>query len=237
MDRKTGNIVTADTCYRKIWLLRLFFEPISIYTIKVNYFYQNKSANQNVIFDSETFQLDDSDIPYRITPPASTKVYEVMIRPLPADAIYYPQQPLIEITRIKIATLANQEDKTITMIWSFVPYTAEYDFVYLLKDLTGDGYTEIERVHAYGILGSTVTAQILNYSYADFEKWILSKSHKEMVKRIKGLLYSKIIYLKLSNKWGSYIDPKRDFIKRSCQFQTFRPKKDIPLLVGIQTRN
>ncbi len=151
MDRKTGNIVTADTPVTEDMVVEAVFEPISIYTIKVNYFYQNKSSNQNVVFDSETFQLDDSDIPYRITPPASTKVYRSDDTTLPADAIYYPEQSVIEITQDQIATLANQEDKTITIDLEFVPYTAEYDFVYLLKDLTGDGYSEIERVHAYGI--------------------------------------------------------------------------------------
>ena len=226
MDRKTGNIVTADTPVTEDMVVEAIFEPISIYTIKVNYFYQNKSANQNVVFDSETFQLDDSDIPYRITPPASTKVYRSDDPSLPADAIYYPQQPLIEITQDQIATLANQEDKTITIDLEFVPYTAEYDFVYLLKDLTGDGYTEIERVHAYGILGSTVTAQILNYSYADFEKTDSVEITQRDGQELKVYYTRKSYTLSYQTNGGSYVEPQTGLYKEKLSISSVIPTKE-----------
>lgn len=61
-------------------------------------------------------------------------------------------------------------DKQITIDLEYVPYTAQYNVHYMLKDLTGDGYSEIEEVLNYGILHSTVRPQILTYSYANFEK-------------------------------------------------------------------
>lgn len=235
MDRKTGNIVTADTPVTEDMVVEAVFEPISIYTIKVNYFYQNKSANQNVVFDSETFQLDDSDIPYRITPPASTKVYRSDDPSLPADAIYYPQQPLIEITQDQIATLANQEDKTITIDLEFVPYTAEYDFVYLLKDLTGDGYSEIERVHAYGILGSTVTAQILNYSYADFEKTDPVEITQRSGQELKVYYTRKSYTLSYQTNGGSYIEPQTGLYKEKLPITSDIPTKEGYTFAGWYT--
>ena len=235
MDRKTGNIVTADTPVTEDMVVEAVFEPISIYTIKVNYFYQNKSSNQNVVFDSETFQLDDSDIPYRITPPASTKVYRSDDTTLPADAIYYPEQSVIEITQDQIATLANQEDKTITIDLEFVPYTAEYDFVYLLKDLTGDGYSEIERVHAYGILGSTVTAQILNYSYADFEKTDPVKITQKADQELKVYYTRKSYTLSYQTNGGSYIEPQTGLYEEKLPITSDIPTKEGYTFAGWYT--
>ena len=235
MDRKTGNIVTADTPVTEDMVVEAVFEPISIYTIKVNYFYQNKSTNQKVVFDSETFRLDDSDIPYRITPPASVKVYRSDDPSLATDAIYYPQQSVIEITQDQIVALANQEDKTITVDLEFVPYTAEYDYVYLLKDLTGDGYSEIERVRAYGILGSTVTAQILNYSYADFEKTDPVKITQKVGQELKVYYTRKSYTLSYQTNGGSYIEPQTGLYKGKLPITSVIPTKEGYTFAGWYT--
>ena len=44
-----------------------------------------------------------------------------------------------------------------------MPYTAEYTVHYMLKNLTGDDYTEIQSVTNHGVLGSTVRSQVLSY--------------------------------------------------------------------------
>ncbi len=225
IDRKTGDIVKAETLVTEDMVVEAVFEPISIYTIKVNYFYQNKSTNQKVVFDSETFRLDDSDIPYRITPPASVKVYRSDDPSLATDAIYYPQQSVIEITQDQIVALGNQEDKTITVDLEFVPYTAEYDYVYLLKDLTGDGYSEIERVRAYGILGSTATAQILNYSYADFEKTDPVKITQKVGQELKVYYTRKSYTLSYQTNRGSYIEPQTGLYKEKVPITSVTPTK------------
>ncbi|WJQ84952.1 InlB B-repeat-containing protein [Streptococcus parasuis] len=235
IDRKTGDIVTAETLVTEDMVVEAVFEPISIYTIKVNYFYQNKSTNQKVVFDSETFRLDDSDIPYRITPPASIKVYRSDDPSLATDAIYYPQQSVIEITQDQIVALANQEDKTITVDLEFVPYTAEYDYVYLLKDLTGDGYSEIERVRAYGNLGSTATAQILNYSYADFEKTDPVKITQKVGQELKVYYTRKSYTLSYQTNGGSYIEPQTGLYKEKLPITSVTPTKEGYTFAGWYT--
>lgn len=225
-DRKTGSIVTVDTPVTENMVVEAVFEPVSVYTIKVNYFYQNKSANQKVIFDSETFQLDAGDIPYRITPPASTKVYRSQDTTLAADAIYYPQRPIIEITSDQVAALANQEDKTLTIDLEFVPYTAEYDYIYLLKDLTGNGYTEIEKVHAYGILGSTVTAQVLDYDYAHFEKTSPVEITQKTGQQLKVYYTRKSYNLNYNSNGGDYIDPQTGLYNQRIPITSAIPERE-----------
>jgi uncharacterized repeat protein (TIGR02543 family)/LPXTG-motif cell wall-anchored protein len=171
-NQETGETVTADTVVNGDMTVVGQFEEIKIYTVTVHYYYFNNSANKNTVFETEIFQMEEREVPYRITPPASTKPEEDTS--LPNDTIYYPEQP-----RIEIADTAHLEsldagdgtvDKQITIDLEYVPYTAQYNVHYMLKDLTGDGYSEIEEVLNYGILHSTVRPQILTYSYANFEK-------------------------------------------------------------------
>lgn len=225
-DRKTGNIVTANTPVTENMVVEAVFEPISLYTIKVNYFYRNKTNNQNVTFDSETFQLAAEDIPYRITPPASTKVSKREDPTLSGDTIYYPQKPLIEITSEQVEPLVNQEDKTLTIDLEFVPYTAEYDFVYLLKDLTGNGYTEIERVRAYGLLGSTVTAQVLNYDYAHFERTTPEKITRKSGQELRVYYTRKTFNLSYNSNGGSNIPQQSGLYESQVRISTQIPTKE-----------
>lgn len=171
-NQETGETVTADTVVNGDMTVVGQFEEIKIYTVTVHYYYFNNSANKNTVFETEIFQMEEREVPYRITPPASTKLEEDTS--LPNDTIYYPEQP-----RIEIADTAQLEsldagdgtvDKQITIDLEYVPYTAQYNVHYMLKDLTGDDYSEIEEVLNYGILHSTVRPQILTYSYANFEK-------------------------------------------------------------------
>ncbi|MGC4441332.1 hypothetical protein ABXW85_20960, partial [Streptococcus suis] len=62
------------------------------------------------------------------------------------------------------------DDNYISERVQYVPYNAEYDVIYRLKNLTGSGYSDIQTDHVRGVLGSTVTPQILTYNYADFER-------------------------------------------------------------------
>ncbi|WP_153054766.1 hypothetical protein, partial [Streptococcus suis] len=88
---------------------------------------------------------------------------------LPAVAIYYPEKPILEFTGDKLEELDladGVDDNRISERVKFVPYNAEYEVVYKLKNLTGSGYSDIQTVPTRGVLGSTVTPQILTYSYA-----------------------------------------------------------------------
>ncbi|MCY7156755.1 InlB B-repeat-containing protein [Streptococcus gallolyticus subsp. gallolyticus] len=170
---ETHETVTADTIVTSDLTVKAVFTEISIYTVTVNYYYHNNSANQDVTFDKEIFQLEERDTPYPITPPTSTEVKREEDSTLTADAIYYPQEAVIELKSGDLAIkdeLDGNIDGKVTINLQYVPYTAEYTVHYMLKNLTGDDYTEIQSVINHGVLGSTVSPQVLSYDYAIFEK-------------------------------------------------------------------
>lgn len=170
---ETHETVTADTIVTSDLTVKAVFTEISIYTVTVNYYYHNNSANQDVTFDKEIFQLEERDTPYQITPPTSTEVKREEDSALTADAIYYPQEAVIELKSGDLAIkdeLDGNIDGKVTINLQYVPYTAEYTVHYMLKNLTGDDYTEIQSVINHGVLGSTVSPQVLSYDYAIFEK-------------------------------------------------------------------
>lgn len=172
-NRDTGEKVDENTVVTGNMTVEAVFVPIDIYTIEVTYFYHNNSKNQDVIIDKETVQLEASDTPYQITPPNSTQVSSQVDTSLPADAIYYPEKPILELTaeNLKKLDLADgQEDRKISQSIKYVPYNAEYEVYYMLKNLNGTGYSQIQLVPTKGVLGSTVTPQILTYNYATYEK-------------------------------------------------------------------
>lgn len=170
---ETHETVTADTIVTSDLTVKAVFTEILIYTVTVNYYYHNNSANQDVTFDKEIFQLEERDTPYQITPPTSTEVKREEDSTLTADAIYYPQEAVIELKSGDLAIkdeLDGNIDGKVTINLQYVPYTAEYTVHYMLKNLIGDDYTEIQSVTNHGVLGSTVSPQVLSYDYAIFEK-------------------------------------------------------------------
>ncbi|AXQ77975.1 LPXTG cell wall anchor domain-containing protein [Streptococcus chenjunshii] len=210
-NKETGETVTADTPVTDDMTVEAVFTDISIYTVTVNYFYHNNSANRDVTFDSEIYQIEDNDTPYRITPPASTEVSKGEDTSLPADAIYYPEQSLIELKEEDLAAkdaADGKEDQKITINVEYVPYTAEYDYVYMLKDLDGEGYSEIETVHAYGVLGSTVRPQVLSYDYANFEKTESVEITEAKGQKLYVYYTRKNYTLSYDTNGGSYIAPQ-----------------------------
>ncbi len=160
--------VTADTLVPAEGMtVEAVFVPIEIYKVTAKYYYVVNG--HRVDFDHDIFEIELSDVPFDITPPASTQVDEQYI---PEEPTYYPSEPAIQVTSADIANAEYDEETgeyRITKEVEYVEYTAEYDFVYRLKNLSGQGYTEIERTHVYGVLNSTVTATVREYEYADFE--------------------------------------------------------------------
>ncbi|MEX2784208.1 InlB B-repeat-containing protein [Streptococcus sp. H49] len=210
-NKETGETVTADTPVTDDMTVEAVFTDISIYTVTVNYFYHNNSADRDVTFDTEIYQIEDNDTPYRITPPASTEVSKGEDTSLPADAIYYPEQSLIELKGEDLAAkdaADGNEDQKIAINVKYVPYTAEYDYVYMLKDLDGQGYSEIETVHAYGVLGSTIRPQVLSYDYANFEKTESVEITEAKGQKLYVYYTRKNYTLSYDTKGGSYIAPQ-----------------------------
>ncbi|CCF03230.1 Ribonucleases G and E [Streptococcus macedonicus ACA-DC 198] len=205
---ETHETVTADTIVTSDLTVKAVFTEISIYTVTVNYYYHNNSANQDVTFDKEIFQLEERDTPYQITPPTSTEVKREEDSTLTADAIYYPQEAVIELKSgdlaIKDELDGNIDDK-VTINLQYVPYTAEYTVHYMLKNLTGDDYTEIQSVTNHGVLGSTVSPQVLSYDYAIFEKTEATKLTQSQGQDLY-VYYTRNSYtLSYNTNGGSYI--------------------------------
>lgn len=205
---ETHETVTADTIVTSDLTVKAVFTEISIYTVTVNYYYHNNSANQDVTFDKEIFQLEERDTPYQITPPTSTEVKREENSTLTADAIYYPQEAVIELKSGDLAIkdeLDGNIDGKVTINLQYVPYTAEYTVHYMLKNLTGDDYTEIQRVTNHGVLGSTVSPQVLSYDYAIFEKTEATKLTQSQGQDLY-VYYTRNSYtLSYNTNGGSYI--------------------------------
>lgn len=205
---ETHETVTADTIVTSNLTVKAVFTKISIYTVTVNYYYHNNSANQDVTFDKEIFQLEERDTPYQITPPTSTEVKREENSTLTADAIYYPQEAVIELKSGDLAIkdeLDGNIDGKVTINLQYVPYTAEYTVHYMLKNLTGDDYTEIQSVTNHGVLGSTVRSQVLSYDYATFEKTEATKLTQSQGQNLY-VYYTRNSYtLSYNTNGGSYI--------------------------------
>jgi uncharacterized repeat protein (TIGR02543 family) len=205
---ETHETVTADTIVTSDLTVKAVFTEILIYTVTVNYYYHNNSANQDVTFDKEIFQLEERDTPYQITPPTSTEVKREENSTLTAEAIYYPQEAVIELKSGDLAIkdeLDGNIDGKVTINLQYVPYTAEYTVHYMLKNLTGDDYTEIQRVTNHGVLGSTVSPQVLSYDYAIFEKTEATKLTQSQGQDLY-VYYTRNSYtLSYNTNGGSYI--------------------------------
>lgn len=205
---ETHETVTADTIVTSDLTVKAVFTEISIYTVTVNYYYHNNSANQDVTFDKEIFQLEERDTPYQITPPTSTEVKREDDSTLTTDAIYYPQESVIELKSGDLAIkdeLDGNINGKVTINLQYVPYTAEYTVHYMLKNLTGDDYTEIQSVTNHGVLGSTVSPQVLSYDYATFEKTEATKLTQSQGQNLY-VYYTRNSYtLSYNTNGGSYI--------------------------------
>ncbi|WP_303974786.1 InlB B-repeat-containing protein, partial [Streptococcus merionis] len=225
---KTGEPVTSETLVTEDMLVEAVFVPISIYTISVEYYYHNNSSHQDVVFDKETYQKEEKDTPLQITPPASTKVSRGEDPTLQADSVYYPEKSIVEIAPGQLADLDSkdgQRDNHVTLKVQFVPSTATFEYVYLLKNLTGNGYSEMKRVEAHGVLNSTVYPQVLTFPNANFERTEAKEITQASGQKLNVYYTRKSYNLSYETNGGSYIDP-----------QTGLYEQEIPITKTIPTR-
>ncbi|HGA1474366.1 TPA: InlB B-repeat-containing protein, partial [Streptococcus suis] len=187
------------------------------------------SKNQDITIDKETVQLEASDAPYQLTPPASTEVSNKEDTTLPADAIYYPEKPLLEFTADQLERLDvadGVDDNYISERVQYVPYNAEYDVIYRLKNLTGSGYSDIQTVHVRGVLGSTVTPQILTYNYADFERADTAKIENTSGQKLYVYYTRKTFTLSYNSNGGSNIPQQQGLYDSQIKISTTTPTKE-----------
>ncbi|HFR3934648.1 TPA: InlB B-repeat-containing protein [Streptococcus suis] len=229
INKATGERIDENTVITGDLTAEAVFNNINIYTIDVTYFYHNVSKNQDITIDKETVQLEVSDTPYQLTPPASTEVSNKEDPSLPAVAIYYPEKPILEFTGDKLEELDladGVDDNRISERVKFVPYNAEYEVVYKLKNLTGSGYSDIQTVPTRGVLGSTVTPQILTYSYADFERVDTQKIDSSSGQKMYVYYTRKNFTLSYNSNGGSNVSQQSGLYDSRIKISTTTPTKE-----------
>ncbi|MBR6135762.1 MAG: InlB B-repeat-containing protein, partial [Clostridia bacterium] len=160
INRDTGEEVTATTVVNENIVAVAVFREVIVYNITAEYYYLN-DRGEEVIFNTDLLQVEEHELPYTITAPSSTKTDP---REVSGAPVYYPETPTATISKNDFT------DNALTVRFKYVKYTAIYDFVYKLKDLTGDGYTEIDRTsNVQGVLNSYVTPTVKQYPYAVLE--------------------------------------------------------------------
>ena len=156
--------VTADTEVKDSFTAVAVFRDITVYNITAEYYYINDSKKE-FVFNTDLMQVESGDLPYTIEAPSTTQTASDQVSGAP---IYYPETPSVEVKKSDF-----DSDHNYTVRIKYVPYTAEYDYVYMLKDLEGGSYTEIDgsrESNVHGVLNSYVTPTVKTFDYAVLEK-------------------------------------------------------------------
>lgn len=223
-NKATGETVTADTVVNGDMTIEAVYTEIKIYTVTVHYYYHNTSKGDDVTFDTEIYQLEANETPYRINPPASTKVSKNDDSSLPQDATYYPETPLIELTKEELLEKSDADGKMELSI-QYVSASSEYNIHYMLKDFDDKGYSEIEKVTAHGVIGSIVSPKVLDYPYATFEKTDPEELTKEKGQDLY-VYYTRNHYtLNYESNDGTYVDYQTGLYNQSVSVTSATPTR------------
>ena len=193
----TETEVTAETVVDSSFRAVAVFRTVDIYNITAEYYYNGNSGE--VVFNTDLLQVEAQELPYTITAPATTQTDPNEVSGAP---IYYPETPTVTVEESNF-----DSDKKCTVRVKYVPYTAEYDFVYMLKDLTGEGYTEIadSREHVYGVLNSYVTPTVKTFDYAVLELAQGDTISQAAGQKLKVYYTRKNYQLTYETNGGSYV--------------------------------
>lgn len=223
-NKATGETVTADTVVNGDMTIEAVYTEIKIYTVTVHYYYHNTSKGDDVTFDTEIYQLEANETPYRINPPASTKVSKNDDSSLPQDATYYPETALIELTKEELLEKSDADGKMELSI-QYVSASSEYNIHYMLKDFDDKGYSEIEKVTAHGVIGSIVSPKVLDYPYATFEKTDPEELTKEKGQDLY-VYYTRNHYtLNYESNGGTYVDYQTGLYNQSVSVTSATPTR------------
>lgn len=228
-DKETNEIVTADTLVTKDMIVEAEFASISIYKVTIQYFYNNVTSGQEVIFETEVYELEAEDMPYRITTPVSTEIKSGSESGLATDAIYYTSRPIIDIQSEDLARLDEEDgnvNHALTIKVAYIPYNSEYKVHYKLKDLDGTGYTDIETGTYYGIIGSTIRPEVRNYSYANFEKTDSLELTESSGQEVDVYYTRKEYTLSYNTNGGSYLPPQTGLYNAKVNLTTTIPTRE-----------
>ncbi len=192
----TGEVVTTETIVTGDLVVVAQFRAVSIYNIRAEYYYVN-DGGEEVVFNVDLLQIEASQLPYTITAPSTTQTDPNEVSGAP---IYYPE--------LQTQTVAESDftDNACTVRFKYVPYTAVYEFVYKLKDLEGNGYTEIERTaNIHGVLNSYVTPTVKTYPYAVLESAQGATITQASGQELEVLYTRKHFSLSYETNGGSYV--------------------------------
>lgn len=228
-DKETNEVVTADTLVTRDMIVEAEFASISIYKVTIQYFYNNVTSGQKVTFETEVYELEAEDMPYRITTPVSTEIKSGAESGLATDAIYYTSRPIIDIQSEDLARLDKEDgnvDHALTIKVAYIPYNSKYKVHYKLKDLDGEGYTDIETGTYYGIIGSTIRPEVRNYSYANFEKTDSLELKKSSGQEIDVYYTRKEYTLSYNTNGGAYLPPQTGLYNAKVNLTTTIPTRE-----------
>ncbi|HCK89219.1 MAG TPA: hypothetical protein DHW39_10545, partial [Erysipelotrichaceae bacterium] len=199
VNRETGEEITADTVVNGNITAVAEFRKLKVYNIKAEYYYESLvTPGREVIFNIDDIQVEEHELPYTITAPSSTQTDEDEV---PKAPIYYPENPTAEITKESFG-----DGDTYKVRFKYIPFTATYDYVYLLKNLDGSGYTEIDRTEdVNGVLGSYVTPAVKTFDYAVLENAEGATIIQAEGQELKVYYTRKNFQLTYDTQGGSYV--------------------------------
>ena len=206
----SGNVVGPSTPVRGSMQVTAIFETIEEYEVKVNYIYFNNAKRQDVVFDTEVYKLAEFDLPYKIKTPASSVIKTSDDSTLTRDAIYYPESTEINFQNQGELDAKDRADgaadRKITITHRYGPTNARFFYVYKLKNLNDNNYSDVKRVEGRGMVGSTVTAPIEIIPYATFERTDATEIFYEEGQEIPVYYRRGNVNLTFESNGGSYVN-------------------------------
>lgn len=186
-------------------------EEIRIFEAKVNYYYIDPVSGAKVTFDSATIEVEKNNLPASVQSPSSTQVDSDTDYP-----VYYPSQTEVQITASDIEGFTPSEGNTrvdgavvIGILEpkevKYIPFEFEYYFVYVLKDLDGNGYSTLEKVPVKGVANTFITPEVKEFTGAVFERLEADTVTREGQELF--VYYTRATYtLQFDANGGEYVD-------------------------------
>ncbi len=183
------------------------FEEIKIFEVEVKYYYIYDNARVDI--GEQTVEVEKNDLPKKIVSPNSTQVEQDSDHP-----IYCPEIEYIELTAADVEPdkiISTREDGAVTIgiletrEIQYIPFNTTYFVVHKLKDLEGDGYSEIDREPFKGIQGTKVTPLGKNYTGAEFERADTAELTEDD-QEIDVYYTRKSFTLRFNSNGGNYVD-------------------------------
>ena len=207
---KNGDEVVGDGYeVNEDLVLNAEFQQIEIYEVKIIYYYNNKTSGVKTPFETVVVEAERTKLPKTVESPSSTEVQGD-----PEVPVYYPSQSSVTIDENSIQPdnikETRHEGSVVIGVLDdieieYVPFDIGYYVTYMLKDLTGDGYTEVAREEHRGVQGTNVTPEVKSIKggiYESAESVVLTGEGQEV-----PVYYNRAQYtLHYDTVGGNYID-------------------------------